>query len=64
MRRYNQWAGNLKGIQEDILRCVAEVVDSGGWLTYQCSRKRGHGYKGLYCKQHAKKYPNGDGYDE
>jgi hypothetical protein len=23
----------------------------------QCSRKRGYGYNGLYCKQHSKRWP-------
>ena len=51
-RIYNQWAGNPKGIPEDTTRCIAEVWD--GFLSYQCSRKRGYGPNGEYCKQHAK----------
>ena len=54
MRVYNQWAGNPKGIKEDIIRCIKEVAGFPGWHLYQCSRKRGHGKDGLYCKQHAK----------
>jgi hypothetical protein len=47
-------AGNPTGIPEDKTKCVAEVTDFTGWHQYQCSRKRGHGSKGEYCKQHAK----------
>lgn len=43
-----------KGIPEDKTRCVAEVEDSTGWHLFQCSRKRGYGPNGEYCKQHAK----------
>ena len=39
---------------EDLRQCVVEVF--GEWNSYQCSRKRGHGPDGLYCKQHAKKF--------
>lgn len=49
-RRYGQWAGNPKGLPEDPIRCV-EVVWSG-FQRFQCSRNRGHGPDGLYCKQH------------
>jgi len=54
-RIYGQWAGNPKGTPEDPALCV-----EGVWNLYapgfpQCSRKRGHGPGGLYCKQHAKK---------
>lgn len=55
-RRYNVWAGNPKGFPEILTRCVAEVYSPVGWHSYQCSRKRGHGPNGEYCKQHAKKY--------
>lgn len=53
-RRYGQWAGNPKGHAENKEHCVEEVFSSDGWHHYQCSRKRGHGKDGLYCKQHAK----------
>ena len=33
-------------------RCAAGVSGHGGWRTYQCSRKRGHGPEQAYCKQH------------
>lgn len=56
-RRYDQWAGNPKGIPEDTNRCIESVGDGSYWHFYQCSRKRGHGEGGLYCKQHAKRHP-------
>ncbi len=60
MRRiYGQWAGDPKGRIEDETRCVEEVM-SDFMHFYQCSRKRGHGPDGLYCKQHAKKHEQGD----
>ena len=55
-RRYGQWAGDPNGFPEDPVRCVAEVSDAPGWHFYQCSRKRGYGPAGLYCKQHAKRF--------
>lgn len=53
-RRYGQWAGNEKGIAEDVSRCIKEVSDHSGWHYYQCHRKRGYGPDLQYCKQHAK----------
>ena len=57
--RYGTWAGRPKGNTEDPLRCVEEVWPSGsgggGWTPYQCTRPRGHGPGGLWCKQHGKK---------
>ena len=53
-RIYDRSAINPKGIPEDTTRCIAEVTDFSGWHRYQCSRKRGHGPNGEYCKQHAK----------
>ena len=55
-RKYDEWAGNPKGITEDKTRCVAEVPDFTGWHSFQCLRKRGFGPNGEYCKQHAKKF--------
>jgi len=53
--RYGAWAGNPKGTLEDKTLCIIEVwPKSGTWIPYQCTRKRGHGPDGLYCKQHAK----------
>ena len=54
-RIYDKWAGNPKGEKEDLTCCIAEVHDWTGWHLLQCSRKRGYGPDGLYCKQHAKK---------
>jgi hypothetical protein len=54
-RVYDKWGGNPKGIPEDPTRCIEEVVDWSGWHYFQCSRKRGYGPNGEYCKQHAKK---------
>ena len=51
-RVYGQWPGNPKGEREDKLRCVESVAT--GFIYLQCSRKRGHGKDGLYCKQHGK----------
>lgn len=34
--------------------CRAEACDVSGWHPHQCSRKRGHGPNGEFCKQHAK----------
>ena len=52
-RVYGDWAGNPKGFPERKTDCVAVVWH--GVLSGQCSRKRGHGPDGEYCKQHAKK---------
>lgn len=38
---------------QDPDRCVADVYDKFAGF-YQCSRPRGHGPGGKYCKQHAK----------
>jgi hypothetical protein len=35
------------------VRCKQEVFENI-WHSHQCSRKRGHGSTGEYCKQHAK----------
>lgn len=56
--RYGQWAGNKKGYPQDPQRCVYEVMQPHSYMFAQCNRKRGHGYDGLYCKQHAKKHPS------
>ena len=39
--------------QEDRTRCARGIY--GKWTTTQCSRPRGHGEGGEYCKQHAAK---------
>ena len=53
MRKYGQWSGNPKGTLEDIKRCIVLISDNYSWVRHQCSRKRGHGKDGLYCKQHS-----------
>lgn len=56
-RIYGQWAGDRTGTKEDPKRCIEEVwPQSVSWTPYQCSRKRGYGTRGMYCKQHAKKH--------
>jgi len=60
MRRYGCWAGNPAGVAEDTKRCIATVYWQHTWVAYQCSRKRGHGKHGLYCKQHAKKHASAE----
>ena len=53
-RTYGSWAGNPKGVPEDKDRCIERVLGVREWVSHQCSRKRGYGIDGLYCKQHAK----------
>jgi hypothetical protein len=58
IRIYGRWAGEPKGREEDVTRCIEEVFPSGygggGIIPYQCQRKRGHGPAGLFCKQHGR----------
>jgi len=49
MRRYN--SHSIPEL-EDKNNCIVSVM--GDYTSYQCQRKRGHGKKGLLCKQHAK----------
>jgi hypothetical protein len=54
-RRYGVWAGRPEGnADEDETHCIEEVHDK--FVGYQCSRRRGYGPNGLYCKQHARWY--------
>ena len=55
LRVYGRWAGNERGVSENIDNCIADV-ESGGrsMITHQCTRKRGLGKDNLYCKTHAK----------
>lgn len=55
-RRYGRWAGNPEGLPEIKTDCI-ESVNPSGFIPQQCSRKRGFGKDGLYCKQHAKRHP-------
>lgn len=54
-RRYGQWAGDPSGSAENQKNCIEEVWRD--WHSHQCTRARGHGKDGLYCKQHAKRHP-------
>jgi hypothetical protein len=47
------YGGRVYPRMEDPTRCWDSVRGCTGDF-YQCSRKRGHGKDGLYCKQHAK----------
>jgi len=56
IRMYGQWAGNPIGFPENPDDCIEEVWNQcGGYVSGQCSRKRGHGPGGLYCRQHGKR---------
>jgi hypothetical protein len=56
--RYGTWAGNPKGQKEDVTCCRYEVwPNTCSPIPHQCNRKRGYGYKGWFCAQHAKFYP-------
>jgi hypothetical protein len=53
-RRYGTWAGKPDGHPEDLARCIESVYVHGRYVPAQCSRNRGHGPDGEFCKQHAK----------
>lgn len=46
--------GRDRHIYENKDLCIAGVFDD--WRSGQCSRRRGHGIDGSFCKQHAKTY--------
>lgn len=52
--KYGVWAGLPNGHKPDFAACCEEVSDSSTrWpLYHQCSKKRGYGPDGAYCKQH------------
>lgn len=55
-RRYGVTSARPNGAPEDPTKCIEGVW--GGYLSmfeHQCTRKRGYGPNGLYCKQHAAK---------
>ena len=54
-RRYEKWAGKPGGVPENLNNCVENVGfgDVGSPGGRQCSRLRGYGKDGLYCRQHA-----------
>jgi hypothetical protein len=48
-----RWYGTNNKREEDPTRCIEGVWGKERWPShYQCSRARGHGPDGLYCKQH------------
>ncbi|MBI9081619.1 MAG: hypothetical protein JEY79_18005 [Pseudodesulfovibrio sp.] len=51
-RTYGDW--NVKEGQERCIEDVYHKINDFRGTRQQCSRKRGHGPDGLYCKQHAK----------
>ncbi len=53
-RRYGESAGNPDGYPEILKHCVEDVFRDAQYVSSQCSRKRGHGPDGLYCRQHGK----------
>lgn len=54
-RIYGEWAGNPRGVLENIERCIEGVFSPRSYIEHQCTKQRGHGADGLYCKQHAKR---------
>lgn len=52
LRIYGRWAGNRSGIPEDPKRCIHSVWDRHSPGGHQCTKPRGHGPDGLYCKVH------------
>ncbi len=59
-KAYGAWAANPNGYPYDATRCAQEVHEARGWHYYQCSRKPGHGDRGLFCKVHARRHPAAD----
>lgn len=54
--RYGVSSMRPRGTPEDPRLCVEEVWNGPrGMTSNQCSRKRGHGPGGLWCKQHARR---------
>ena len=52
-RRFGKDAGGKEVVVKQL--CIEEVWPRDRWsVPYQCTRRRGHGKDGLYCKQHAK----------
>lgn len=53
---YGVWAGQPAGQKPDLTRCCEEVWTRERWSRrhqhHQCSKPRGHGPDGAYCKQH------------
>jgi hypothetical protein len=61
LKRYGRWVENPEGFIENPINCLYEVYTNNlGDHGHQCSRKRGYGPDGLYCKMHAKKMQERD----
>lgn len=53
--RYGVWGGCPKGHKFNPERCAEEIGE--GFFFRQCTKKPGYGRFGMFCKQHAKRYP-------
>lgn len=52
-QKYGAWAGNPAGRKPDFTKCCEQIWTRERWSRHmQCSRPRGHGPDGAYCKQH------------
>lgn len=52
-KSYGAWAGFPSGHKPDLSRCCEGVWSRERWARqYQCTKPRGHGPDGAYCKQH------------
>lgn len=52
-RTYGRWAGSPAGIKEDPKRCIESLYSQYSNGGRQCSRPRGFGPTGEYCKIHS-----------
>lgn len=52
--KYGAWAGSPEGNKPNFTQCCETVWERGGsWSRpHQCSRSRGYGADGAYCRQH------------
>jgi hypothetical protein len=51
--KYGAWAGFPQGHKPDFTRCCETVWNRERFSRhYQCTKPRGHGPDGAYCKQH------------
>jgi hypothetical protein len=52
-KSYGNWAGLPKGVEPDYTRCCQEVWSRERFSSHhQCTKPRGYGPDGAYCKQH------------
>lgn len=58
-RTYGDWQKGEE-IPEDKTQCIESIFKEAKKgiypIAYQCTRKRGHGTRGLFCKHHAKNH--------